>query len=578
MPKWRITAEFQPRSSASRFAPVVHKVGDPRPFTVHEGDLIDGVEESRWIKTHFDGVSPDEVFIQILDHAELDAPLAPEPIRSDERDAFCALVTTMARHYETDRNYLIAWAFLDTNNLQELGQPGDGKIGPFQFSAEEWDAAIKGPAKVLNLSAMQRRGWRDQILVAVFVLKDCVERLQAALGGEMPTRLEVYFAQKFGLGAEEVLKPPATDRCRDRIKNAPAAGTFAAALANSDKTIQEALDDLRGPLEGGFKAAYTLIDTQPPEIRFFDESDLPPAAGDSAPWLKVATDEMNRGVTRDANDKNTADIQAYFKVTGTPDPDLHEAWCAAFVSFCMKNSGVAEVESSMKSVSPLAMATSWKYWGKPAPVPHPIGCVVVLKPVDGHGHVGFLWEGSNQQTIQLLGGNQKKRGEDHNHVGVVPFSADRVAENGYRWVDLAPVSAAVGGVGAAPARWDGKTPRAGDWSRFVMDALDQRGAQLLACEPSDIRDFCPAFPADKARRARFWLFLLSCVAEFESDFDPNQPFIEPSGEVSAGLLQLSIGDAGAIPAISRPTAMCLIRQRTCLAAFGSCRNWLSRTT
>jgi hypothetical protein len=164
MPKWRITAEFQPRSSPSRFAPVVHKVGDPRSFTVHEGDLIDGVEESGWIKTHFDGVSPDEVFIQILDHAELDAPLAPEPIRSGDRDAFCTLVTTMARHYETDRDYLIAWAFLGTNNLEELGQPGDGKIGPFQFSAEEWDAAIKGPAKGLNLSVMQRRGWRDRIL------------------------------------------------------------------------------------------------------------------------------------------------------------------------------------------------------------------------------------------------------------------------------------------------------------------------------------------------------------------------------------------------------------------------------
>ena len=118
---------------------------------MHEGELIDGVREGQWIKTHFDGVDPDEVFIAILDQAELDAPLAPEPIRSDEHDAFCALATTMARHYETDRNYLMAWAFLGTSNLQELGQPGDGKIGPFQFSAEEWEAAIKGPAKGLNL-------------------------------------------------------------------------------------------------------------------------------------------------------------------------------------------------------------------------------------------------------------------------------------------------------------------------------------------------------------------------------------------------------------------------------------------
>jgi hypothetical protein len=94
------------------------------------------------------------------------------------------------------------------------------------------------------------------------------------------------------------------------------------------------------------------------------------------------------------------------------------------------------------------------------------------------------------------------------------------------------------------ARWDGKTPQAPDWSRFVMDALEQHGAELLACVPSDIRDFCPAFPDDKARRARFWLFLLSCIAEFESSFKPNETFTESNGEISAGLLQLSFGNAG----------------------------------
>jgi hypothetical protein len=94
------------------------------------------------------------------------------------------------------------------------------------------------------------------------------------------------------------------------------------------------------------------------------------------------------------------------------------------------------------------------------------------------------------------------------------------------------------------ARWDGRTPQAADWSRFVMDALEQHGAELLACVPSDIRDFCPAFPDDKARRARFWLFLLSSIAEFESSFKPNETFTESDGEVSAGLLQLSFANAG----------------------------------
>jgi uncharacterized protein (TIGR02594 family) len=470
MPKWKITAEFQPLTSPGRFGKTVFKEGDSKPYTVHDGDRIDGVNEGDWIKTRIDGVTPDEVYIP-LKLAQLDAPLSPEPIRSEERDAFCDLVTTTARDYETDRNYLMAWAFLGTNNLQEMGQPGDGKIGPFQFSAEDWQTAITGPAKDLSLSAQERRSWHDQIPVAALVLKDCIQRLQSASAtNELPTRLEVYFAQKFGPGAEEVLEQPRTDRCRDRIKN-PAAGTYAAELAKSDKTIQTALDDLRAPLESGFKAAYTLIDTRPPEIRFFDESDLPPAAGTSAPWLKVAIDEMKRGVTRDANDKNTADIEAYFKVTGTPDSKLHEAWCAAFVAYCMKNCGVAEVASSMSSVPNPAGAANWIKWGKPAEGNPPIGCVVVLKPQEkgSSGHVGFLHESSDGKTVKLLAGNQKKQGEEHNHVGVVEFPVDgEKGVVGFRWLEVAQVP-------VAPSAGVGNNPEDQKVARFqpMLDFIAQ---------------------------------------------------------------------------------------------------------
>jgi hypothetical protein len=58
MPRWKITAEFQPRSMPSLFGRLVNKQGDPRPYTVHAGDLIDGANVGDWIKTHIDGVSP----------------------------------------------------------------------------------------------------------------------------------------------------------------------------------------------------------------------------------------------------------------------------------------------------------------------------------------------------------------------------------------------------------------------------------------------------------------------------------------------------------------------------------------
>jgi uncharacterized protein (TIGR02594 family) len=504
MPKWKIIAEYQPRSAPNRFlGSVVHKQGDSNPYTVHPEDVVEGIEvNDAWIKTHFDGVSPDEVYIQIPGHAAaLDASLSPEPILPDEYPLFCDLVTKYARDIKTDRDYLMGVAYAETNDLKDMGAAGDGKVGPFQFTAAEWNAAITtGPAKDMFIEPEDRFSWREQPQVAALLLRDLVQRLQAANGNETPSRLEVYFAQKFGLGAEDVLKQPWTDRCRDRIKNTPAAGTYAAELANSDKTIQQALDDLRAPLESGFKAAYTLIDAQPPDIRFFQASDLPSTAGDSAPWLKVAIEEMNKGVTRDAGDKNTPEIEAYFKVTGTPDPDLHQAWCAAFVSFCMKNCGVEEVQSSI--VSSPAIAASWNDWGNLATVPHPMGCVVVLKPVDGHGHVGFLWEGSNEQTIQLLGGNQKKGGEDHNHVGVVPFPADRVAEGGYRWLEVAQPAAAAGPGVDTVARSSDEAVRGRCTNIFATtfggDGDTQRSAYGGMVNPHALEVALPArVPADK---------------------------------------------------------------------------------
>jgi hypothetical protein len=132
---------------------------------------------------------------------------------------------------------------------------------------------------------------------------------------------------------------------------------------------------------------------------------------------------------------------------------------------------------------------------------------------------------------------------------VVEFPVDgEKGVDSFRWLEVAqPVATIVGGApdprGALIARWDGK-PQGRQWSGFVMDALEQHGAELLRCVPSDIVDFCPDFPEDKERRKRFWLYLFSCIAEFESTFDPNETFRESSGEISAGLLQLSLGNAG----------------------------------
>jgi uncharacterized protein (TIGR02594 family) len=386
-------------------------------------------------------VSPDEIYIPIL-NAEPDSPLSPEPILPDEYPLFCDLVTKLARDIKTDRDYLMGVAYAETDDLKELGAAGDGKVGPFQFTAAEWNAAITtGPAKDMSIEPEDRFSWREQPQVAALLLRDLVQRLQAANGNQAPSRLEVYFAQKFGPGAEEVLKQPWTDRCSNRIKNPPAAGTYAAELAKSDKTIQQALDDLRVPLERGFKAAYTLIDAQPSDIRFFAESDLPPAAPASAQWLAVAREEQTRGVSETSGGRNSEQIEEYFKSINSQGSGV-VAWCGAFAAFCMKKSRISEVENSVTPESTLA--AWWRGWGKPADDPHRIGTVVVLKEIPGQrsGHVGFL-VGESDGKIQLLAGNQGKGQTGADHVGVVSF--DRVKEEPvFRWLDVPSIGTTTG--------------------------------------------------------------------------------------------------------------------------------------
>jgi hypothetical protein len=137
---------------------------------VREGELIDGIDVDGWIKTHFDGVVPDEVYIPIPGHAIPDAPLSPVAILPDEPPLFCDLVTKWARDLKTDRDYLMGVAYAETNDLKELGAAGDGKVGPFQFTAAEWDAAITtGPAKDLSIVPEDRFSWREQPRVAALL-------------------------------------------------------------------------------------------------------------------------------------------------------------------------------------------------------------------------------------------------------------------------------------------------------------------------------------------------------------------------------------------------------------------------
>jgi uncharacterized protein (TIGR02594 family) len=403
------------------------RLGVVREGTVFQGSLA----EAGYIKTQIGSVSPEPGYIHPLAKREVLA--SPEPIAPDELGVFCTLLTRIARDVGTDRDYLMAVAYCGTENLTKLGDAGAKRVGPFQFTQEEWKEAITtGPAKDKLFQEEDRFRWNSQAEVAALLAAERTRQLKAdAALRRDPTFAELYFAQLFGSGADQILNRQRTDTCPS-----PAAGTRAAelGLAAGGTSIGDVLNGLQQRLAAGYAEALKVIDEQPPEIRIFrleDQAD--------PPWLAVAQNEMARGVSETPGGRNGEEIKEYFKVTDFQGDAGTAAWCGAFATFCMKKSGVPEIANSVKTPDS-ALAAWWKNWGQPATDPHRIGTVIVLKA----GHVGFL-VGEADGTVKLLAGNQGGHGGP-DHVGIVPFKVEEVAER--RWLDVQPPTAAVGGLDA----------------------------------------------------------------------------------------------------------------------------------
>ncbi|TAJ40223.1 MAG: hypothetical protein EPO55_09470 [Reyranella sp.] len=403
------------------------------------GTEIQGEVAQGFVKTRIDSVAVGDGFIAF--QALRDKPTLPQPIADDRVGAFIALVTRMARDLKTDRDYLLAVAYAGTNNLKALGE--DPKpIGPFQYKAEEWAAATTGgPARGRGFTPEDRYRWSSQAEVATCLTADLAKRFEEAVGAA-PKFTELYFAQLYGEGALDLLKGDRASKCSDVIKD-PAPSPFAAELKAGGDTIGQAVAKLELPLMTAYLAARVEIDKQPPVIRYFRVGEAE-QAGDP-PWVTVARAEMARGVSETPENKNTADIQAYLKVTGLDDPGGNTPWCGAFLAFCMKTCGIRDVEDSIRKPEGgkpgPAHASWWETWGSdvPAAASYPVGTVVVLNDANGAvAHVGLV-VGSDAATLQVLGGNQGSPGK----VSIVPYQVARIRKTRIMSV---PVPAAVAGL------------------------------------------------------------------------------------------------------------------------------------
>ncbi|MBY0324874.1 MAG: TIGR02594 family protein [Reyranella sp.] len=413
-------------------------MASPMLGVVKAGMDIQGEEQQGFVKTRVDQVAVEEGFVAFL--ALQEKPSLPQPISDDRVGVFIALITRLARDVGADRDYMLAAAYAGTNNLKNLGGPGDGPIGPFQMSAKDWNEAITtGPAQGLGFTSQDRYRWSSQAEVAARLTAAAMASYQEAMG-KAPQFAELYFARLYGNGGHDLLKGDRSAKCSDIIKDA-APGSYADKLAKGAGTIASVIDDLKASLIAAYTVAREEIDKQPSAIRFF-RKDEKPATGEP-PWLTVARAEMFRGVSETPDLRNTADIKAYLRVAGLDDPGDKTPWCGAFIAFCMKTCGVKEIADSV--VRSAGLASSWENWGSPVSEPFPPGTVVVLNDNAGNaGHVGLI-VGSDAANVQVLGGNQGGGRVGPDKVGIVPFARSSIRKTVIMAVAPPP---AVAGIGA----------------------------------------------------------------------------------------------------------------------------------
>lgn len=95
--------------------------------------------------------------------------------------------------------------------------------------------------------------------------------------------------------------------------------------------------------------------------------------------------------------------------------------------------------------------------------------------------------------------------------------------------------------------WESKISGSHEWTNHLYSELDRLGQDLLDVIPADANTFCPNYRnLSYNERKKYWIFMISAMARFESNFNTNttykEDFEDSAGRavISRGLLQISI--------------------------------------
>jgi len=95
--------------------------------------------------------------------------------------------------------------------------------------------------------------------------------------------------------------------------------------------------------------------------------------------------------------------------------------------------------------------------------------------------------------------------------------------------------------------WETKVADGKEWTNFLYTEIDRVGSHLINTIPADANLFCPNYAnLSSNQRKQYWIFLLSSMVRFESNFKTNTKYTESFNDsagnpvISRGLLQISI--------------------------------------
>ncbi|MBR1121454.1 TIGR02594 family protein [Bradyrhizobium lablabi] len=330
--------------------------------------------------------------------------LVPQTVLSSfVPEEFAQACLDAAAHYGTNGHLLIALADAETA-LTNKESPDGLFFGPYAISETEWKA-VNVPAETGYGDAGRFNPIAQAAIAARFVV-DLTQKAREKLPDKrLPTSEELCIARVFGSDLIPAFLDEAnqTRTVRDVLAPMPAADIDAIfarrpGLFTAGVIVKDLRAAIEARLETGFEDAAGLIQKIEPEL-----SVGPPETADDAsdaPWMVKAKEELAKDIHEFRNGSNP-EIEKYHKATtlGMQPDDV--SWCAAFVSWCIKESNGAR--------SPLnysARAADWLNNGKGLDGPQ-YGAIAVTKPLaaGASGHVGFVvsWDGTR---VRLLGGNQ----------------------------------------------------------------------------------------------------------------------------------------------------------------------------